>query len=491
MKPTGLPNPRTRQSLWTVKQDQPHLFAGKGGPSRETSGPPGFQACDREGFLHNPQRGLFLEEATGKQTWYDATSGEYRDFREGETLSLKFCGGAAVRQGKVDSGTSSKPQAPKHVVIQDLHRVAAALKTDLSHFDRPSAMVAVYGAGPSPGSVSVDIAARVVHEKLIRRLAAYRSEWSDEALQGALIGALYDLLSPSTSGSSSVVALPAISLAVVLGSRLVLAASPGAFFLSVGSPKPSRGAAPEPGSAPKSLCLSEIEAAAGLVLLVGKVGLGEEDQVQDAASRLQGGRPRAASIALLRALHKKGVEGPLAAAFVRLSPDTGPQEPAAKRQKTDGPLDKVRVRQILLRAWRGSGPTPTDPVRRKQVKRTPEDAEAEMSDVIDKLIADNCASFSACCKATSECQSAFKGGELIGDLGWIDREPAEQPKAKTPSHVSPGAVQPKSTTQSNPAAAIKSEVPAPVRRAAFELDISEMSDLITSELGVHILLRTA
>merc|ERR1712176_534594 len=82
--------------------------------------------------------------------------------------------------------------------------------------------------------------------------------------------------------------------------------------------------------------------------------------------------------------------------------------------------------------------------------------------------------FSSACKALSECQSALKGGDLIGDLGWINRmhDSSQDKKNQQP-------------------AAIRSTVPASVRKAAFELDVGELSDLVSSDVGVHLVLRTA
>eukprot|EP00416_Gambierdiscus_australes_P012537 CAMPEP_0171125718 /NCGR_PEP_ID=MMETSP0766_2-20121228/111856_1 /TAXON_ID=439317 /ORGANISM="Gambierdiscus australes, Strain CAWD 149" /LENGTH=79 /DNA_ID=CAMNT_0011588715 /DNA_START=84 /DNA_END=323 /DNA_ORIENTATION=+ len=78
----------------------------------------------------------------------------------------------------------------------------------------------------------------------------------------------------------------------------------------------------------------------------------------------------------------------------------------------------------------------------------------------------------------SECQSALKGGGLEGDLGWLDQaKDAALKKAKG----EPG----------NPRSVVKAAVPAPVLKAAFELEVGELSDFVHSELGVHLLLRTA
>lgn len=483
------PKARTRQALWNIKAQRPELFDRTPNAEREQECPPGFETCERTGFLHHPTMKIFWEKATGRISWYDASLGNYRDFREGISLPVGFSGGAAARYGKVDANHTVKPQAPKHVVIPDLHRVAHALKTDLSHLDKPAAMLAVYGEGLGPGGVTVEVAARMVHEKLIRRLAAWKSEWSEEALRGALIGTLQDLLAPAVGSSASpAVTLPAIAVALVIGDRAVVAASPGACFCSRATSEAAGGggpsASPKLGEFPAASCFTLAEGPfchpIDVCLAIGDVPSNWCALAAQATCHLASGRPRAASMRMLKAARDQGASGPVAAACMRLAPDSGQlaspgEQPPAKRLKADAAPSKARVRQILLRAWKGAGPQPTEPIRRKQVSRSFEEAEARLLEVLDGLVADNCAGFSAACKAISECQSSLKGGELTGDLGWLDREPAEQTKG----------------SQSNPGAAIKSVVPGNVRKAAFDLEVGELSDVVTSELGVHILLRTA
>lgn len=99
-----------------------------------------------------------------------------------------------------------------------------------------------------------------------------------------------------------------------------------------------------------------------------------------------------------------------------------------------------------------------------------------MLGVLSELTANGCTGFSGACKAISECQSSLKGGELAGDLGWLDQAKGETKEPKGKAVVG---------------AAVKPQVPTPVLRAAFELEVGELSDLIASDIGVHLLLRTA
>jgi len=109
------------------------------------------------------------------------------------------------------------------------------------------------------------------------------------------------------------------------------------------------------------------------------------------------------------------------------------------------------------------------------VQRSPEEAEGHLLKVLEGLLEskDNLPkSFTAACRATSECPSSLQGGELSGDLGWLDKDKGVDSQRANGKMV-------------------RAAVPAPVLRAAFELEVGEMSDLVSSEVGIHLLLRSA
>ena len=55
-------------------------------------------------------------------------------------------------------------------------------------------MMGVFGADVGrDGSIPVDVSARLLHEKLIRRLGSARGEWSPNELLGAVTGAVADV----------------------------------------------------------------------------------------------------------------------------------------------------------------------------------------------------------------------------------------------------------------------------------------------------------
>mmetsp|Transcript_106810 Transcript_106810/g.300247 ORF Transcript_106810/g.300247 Transcript_106810/m.300247 type:complete len:507 (-) Transcript_106810:101-1621(-) len=495
------PTARTKQALSYIQATKPELFTrrspGVEGGEPRFKPPPGFEACDRPGWLHNADKNVYFSKNTGRLCWLDLDRDVFRDLRQGDALALTFVAAAATRLG----ASASKQPAPKHVVIPDLHRVAQALRVDVDHLDRPAAMLGVFGIPPD-GGVSVDASARGIHEKLVRRLAVFRGEWSNDDMLGAVVGAFSDVaLAHRGSCNSQRTAShpqdqqgqsPMAAVALVVGRRVITAAAPGTRVgllaaATIGSGTTLSCVAISRSSETSDLASSNFELpdfdqpeALYMVLSTGDIQLGEEEAAAVVAPHLSQNRPRAASAALLAAARGNGASGPLTAACARLArvrnaATTVAGLPGAldgratKRLRISEELpSKVRVRHILLRHWRGEGPKPVDPAHRRPVSRTPEEAEEQMVRVLDGLIADGCAGFSSACRTLSECQSVLKGGELVGDLGWLSPTNSKGPKS-----------------------AVDPAVPMSVRKAAFELDVGELSDTISSEIGSHLLMRTA
>merc|ERR1712060_763928 len=140
---------------------------------------------------------------------------------------------------------------------------------------------------------------------------------------------------------------------------------------------------------------------------------------------------------------------------------------AANAATSNAKGEQVRVRHILLRY--AVATRVVDPVRRKQVQRSLEEAESEMLEVLASLEVEGMSCFPRICKEISECQSALKGGELAGDLGWLDQK-------------APDAQQEK---------ALRSQVPSTILKPVLELHVGELSDVLSSELGVHLIQRFA
>lgn len=66
--------------------------------------------------------------------------------------------------------------------------------------------------------------------------------------------------------------------------------------------------------------------------------------------------------------------------------------------------------------------------------------------------------FTQRCKELSECQSSLKAGDLVGDLGWLK----------------PGG-----------------KLGQAFDNVAFSLQVRQIGDLVDTEQGIHILLRSA
>eukprot|EP00441_Pelagodinium_beii_P027462 CAMPEP_0197678172 /NCGR_PEP_ID=MMETSP1338-20131121/89594_1 /TAXON_ID=43686 ORGANISM="Pelagodinium beii, Strain RCC1491" /NCGR_SAMPLE_ID=MMETSP1338 /ASSEMBLY_ACC=CAM_ASM_000754 /LENGTH=538 /DNA_ID=CAMNT_0043259081 /DNA_START=30 /DNA_END=1642 /DNA_ORIENTATION=+ len=396
--------------------------------------PPGFEPCEYEEWLYHEGNQEYFNKKTGRLAWRDASTGMFGPIREGEThQDLLFVASACT--GLSPAGEEAKTAAPKTVVIPDLHRVAQMLKVPFDHVDKPASMMAVFRS-PSPGTegVPVDVAARSLHDKLIRRIASWRSAWMDQAWLGALTGAIFDV----SLGFSGV--QPILSVALVVGRRIVASSTAGARICVMAgtsvetclpvTPMEMQGAAccfqmlPNHSPEVQAMCIP-------VALTAGQTALSDSQAAAVVAPHILAGRPRAASAALMQAGRKAGAKGHLAVAVARLGFIRQKVEPTAeekkaveaaakKLSKTDEVANKVRVRQILIRFWSGKGPQPANPVTRKPVTRKIDEAEMMMVDVLDLLLKDNCKSFPSVCKASSECQSAMKGGADTGDLGWLD-----------------------------------------------------------------------
>merc|ERR1712151_83968 len=106
----------------------------------------------------------------------------------------------------------------------------------------------------------------------------------------------------------------------------------------------------------------------------------------------------------------------------------------------------------------------TDKVRNKQVKRSRGEAERLLRAVLEECEVDpkKCAqAFTQRCREISECTTSLTTGELAGDLGWV--KPGKNEQKFGPSFD----------------------------QAAFALQVGQLSALIDSDQGIHILIRAA
>mmetsp|Transcript_62473 Transcript_62473/g.116071 ORF Transcript_62473/g.116071 Transcript_62473/m.116071 type:complete len:528 (-) Transcript_62473:56-1639(-) len=503
----------TKYKLWKLKINEPHLFAHadasasvEGQPRKEdTSFKPITLPGGRgpSGWYWHAEKQFYFEKAAERCLWLDPSTGLHHELHVGDDFSSELSlTGSATSKPPPPAATpsSSKPaaappaasSAARHLMILDLHKAAEVFKLESLHLPRPAAMLAVYHA--CEGGLPPETAAKTLHEKLLRKLAAHRSKWSTEALQAVLVESMQAVAEehkcPSGVGAA---------VALILGLQLVVAASQGSACI-VADPLPDniRDVRAVCASAPgPEVCTAVVELdvrSAACIMLQTGAGLSEgtegskvynEDAARTAAAHATRGRSRAGCAALLRGMDSSrgGNRASNAAACLQLqwtsSADVDDETRPAKRAKTstaEGSKDRVRCRQILLK--HAGCKAPRDPVRRKAIQRSVAEAEAGLLDILEELEAARSSAagasaaeeiFTKKCRAVSECTSSLKGGDLAGDIGWL-----RLPEVRVGERLT--------KEQAVKMAFVKS---------AMALDIGEVSDIISSEDGLHLLKRTA
>lgn len=419
------------KDLWRLKQERPELFA------------------------HASSSTAQGQAESGKHFCCDWGTGEYYEVHKGEDLTSAL----SIRGDAATSASNGTPSS-RHVIISDLHRAAASMRLDLTHHGSPAAMFAVHDACAS-GAAVAEAAAKGFHVRLLPRLAAYRGFWQDDRLCTTVVESIETLATeigcPSGIG---------VAVALLLGRRLTLAAARGAVCMPFGGEQMEVGhfdvGSDDDKLSPISTrCFNIDDGYLGVLLTVAPVrtaGLTPTQLRDIVRPHIRGERPKAACVAALNEVRGRCSEASLVAAAVRFiwaQPEL--DMPAAKRLRGET-SSKARCRHILLRHV-GCQPTGE---RRPKPTRTLCEAETQLARVIDEFAKGGATSFTAQCKAISECNTALRGGDLAGDLGWLDCDPTKNKK-----------------------------VPAAVVKAAFTIGVGQLSDIISSDRGVHVLLRTA
>ena len=177
------------------------------------------------------------------------------------------------------------------------------------------------------------------------------------------------------------------------------------------------------GPDPATLCLTvDAGVQLGIVLTCGDTALRDEEISEAVAPWLDRDKCKASCVAMLQRARGAGAGGPLAAIATRLARGSTTSV-GVKRQRVEK-SGQVRCRHILVR--HAGSRQPYDKVRRKSVQRSLEAAEALQLGVLEGLVkvseptGKGACGFTAQCRQVSECDSSLKGGELAGDLGWLD-----------------------------------------------------------------------
>lgn len=440
---------------------------------------------------------------------WDPVEKRHAELYEAKTYEL------AVQVGEI---RHERAQQVKHVIVRDLAKAAQAMRMSIDHLDRPVAMYALYEGhrGGATGNACVDFCAKHFHGKLLPKLAAFRGYWEDSRLEAALretfreLDAMYAEKHPGTvDGCSAAVAL-------VMGNRLIIASlgdiacvlclrsgettrlvqahaqpdpdvdddeeddedddsTAGGATASAAQAPPirwtrafgdldfkARGSAWQLEATPEVKILHLQQSHHGFAFICRALYqcIGGRPAVSTVFRR-SAGRPRMASGALVDAavqwLGQVDADCGLASVVAFFDKVEAPDAPKVKRPKT-AEITQVRIRNILLKHRECK--SATDKVRNKQVKRTRGEAERLLRAVLEECEGDKDHKvFTQKCRDMSECQSCLKAGDLIGDLGWQKRGQGKFGDA--------------------------------FEAVAFGLQIGQLSDLIDSYHGVHVVLRTA
>lgn len=448
------------KDLYRLKESNPELFGGS------TSTPNAYASPDPPGYKEIPGNPDWLVNNDKKVYFHRSTQGYYcRDPNTGEQYELHvggdFSSSCSIRcdaYAKPGKDASSASSTSKHVLIHDLHRAAAAMKLDMSHHDAPAAMYAIFD-GNVAGAAVAESAAKGLHMRLVPALAAYRGRWTYDRMTNAVRNCI-EALSLEIGSEDGI----GVAVAVVVGHQLTMAASKGAsctLFCKEGAAGGGDVEVRTAAGKPSTQCVVLDDDHIGCFLTVEAVRTGGVTSAQMrtlSMPRLRAEQPRAACMKVVQRA-AEGQTAPMVAAAMCLKiQDMEREAPASKKARME--KNKVRARHILVRHT-GSRITGREQMKAKP-KRTLAEAEAVMLGLLEELTRAGPAQFTAKCKAMSECDSGKKGGDLAGDLGWLDPDPA---KNRT--------------------------VPPPVTKAAFQLNVNQLSDIVVSERGIHLILRSA
>lgn len=504
--------------LWKLRAErEAQLQLEQEGVAPAARVPEGFvkQRAGDPDFYWSDRRQVFWKQSDGRFYVWDDLAQKHVELHEAQTHDIAISVGGVCHE----RGTQVR-----HVIVRDLVKAAQALRLPIEHLDQPCALYALYdGHRGTGGNVCADFCAKHLHTKLVPKLAAFRGYWIDERLKAAVresfeeLDATFAEKHPGTSeGCSAAVAL-------VVGGRVVVASLGDivccACLRSGETVQVLRAhALPDPDAEDSEEDKPEAPAAASssttavrwtrsfgdldLKAPAGAAALSATPDVEvlqleqkyhgfallcralyasigggtavSTVFRRSAGRPRMAAGALVDAAVQwlgqveagdSGLASVVAFLEPRLTSGTssaaasGPGAQATmKRRRLEEPA-QVRLRHILLKHRECK--STIDKVRNKRVRRTRGEAERILRGVFEECESDGGRKiFTQRCRELSECQSCLKAGDLAGDMSWVKRG-----SQKTLGEAFEDVV--------------------------FALQVNQLSDLVDSEQGVHIVLRTA
>mmetsp|Transcript_59657 Transcript_59657/g.168074 ORF Transcript_59657/g.168074 Transcript_59657/m.168074 type:complete len:542 (-) Transcript_59657:208-1833(-) len=470
--------------------------------------PQGFKPAGNGAvWFFSEKQQVYWNAGDGEKYVWDAVAGAHKKLYDAKSYEVKLMVGSCFHDRAVQT---------KHVLVKDLAKAGQSLRLSLDHLDRPCALYALYEGHRGTkgvGNACADFCAKHMHQKLLAKLAAFRSYWEDERLEAAMRETFEELDAAFLSKHPTGVDGCCAAVALVTGGRLVVAsvgnvgcvlclrngeavkllkgqttapdsdededdddgdegggpAAPGGsgaensaiqWTRSLGDADLKR-----PDSSPRLLATPDVivlrlqykHHGFAFVCRALYAAVGKTVAVSTVFKRCAG-RPRMASGALTdAAVQWLGEVGDLGLGSVVAFFDwiEDPDAPKQKRPRREQ-LSQVRLRHILLK--HRDCRNPVDKVRGKQVKRAKGEAERILRGVLEQCQGQpDRQVFTQRCKEFSECQSCLKSGDLIGDLGWV--KPGQHGQS--------------------------------FDEAAFALPVGQLSDLVDSDQGVHVILRTA
>lgn len=485
--------------------------------------PEGFKPTQKGSeWYYSEKRQVFWRTTDGHMYVWDEFAQKHAPLHEAVTFDVKPSVGGCFHDAAAQV---------RHVMVRDLQKAGTSLRMSLEHLDRPCALYALYeGHRGNPGAtgsgnVCAEFCVKNLHLKLLPKLAAFRGYWEDERLQGAMRDSFEELDAEfldrhASSGKSDGCSAAA---ALLIGDRVVVSslgdiaclvclktgeaselvkAHAAKESVDEDSEDEEEGGASSSGANQEASTEgkppirwtrafgdAEFKAADSSHRLlatpdVAVVHLQNKHQgvafvcralynaigravAVSTVFRRSAGRPRMAAGALVDAAvqwlgqvtDQLGL-GSIVVQFEQRHEASSSSDapPPQKRARKEEIPSQVRLRHILLKHRECK--STVDKVRNKQVKRSRTDAErllrAVMEEVLSRGEIDKKV-FTQRCKELSECQSSLKSGELVGDLGWVKPGKLGQNFDDT----------------------------------AFSLRVGQLSDLVDSDQGVHVIMRTA
>uniref|UniRef100_A0A6T1I8L9 Peptidylprolyl isomerase n=1 Tax=Alexandrium monilatum TaxID=311494 RepID=A0A6T1I8L9_9DINO len=500
--------------LWKLAQERAQKERESGLLHPAVKLPEGFKPVDKVTSVHLPPKGrwyysekkqIFWNAEDGKMYVWDAATLRHLELYEAQTYPLRITAGSCFHE---------RAAQVRHVLVKDLAKAGQALRMSIGHLDSPCALYALYeghrGASSPAGvqNLCSEFCVKHLHQKLLPKLAAFQGYWEDTRLAGVVREAFQELDAEFAEKHASAVDGCCAAIALLIGQRLVLACLGDVACVvvtrdgealelrggvlrdpdedeedeeesgAVGPAATSTGSSSirwtrsfgdldfkRPGSQPRLSATPDVQVLQlehchqGIALVCRALydAIGRSAAVSTVFRRSRG-RPRMASGALVDAavqwLGQVSDQG-LGCIVVFFDGVEAADSPPAKKAKTEQP-SQVRLRHILLKHRECK--STVDKVRNRQVKRTRGEAERQLRAVLEECECDpKRRAFTPRCKELSECTTSLSAGDLAGDLGWV--KPGKLGQA--------------------------------IDAAAFPLQVGQMSDLVDTEQGIHIIMRVA